>query len=326
MERKQHPQQVLKKVVIPVNVRSSVSSSLSSVVDQSSEYDTPGTSAVATPAGSLVKEERSLKRPNRMSSNLSSYQPKKSFMGKRKRFEADELMEANALLAQDLQEQEYGKDQEVGSRPKRARNDLIDDSEASLLSDLTREHSLDTDDLSKINTPSLGRLKRKRPRALQPRLASVHAESSKSEGEYLSEDEISGIPVPGNRRTKANHHASLPSRAARAARDSANKSIKDRASLGILDSEDSDLSDHSDDVSLFGSDLVSDEFENSENTDGEAIDFAMNSLSTAVATRNSLSTSTAISATGRRGARSTEATNPTRGRRSWQRRVEDRVS
>ncbi len=323
MERKQHPQQVLKKVVIPVNVRSSVSSSLSSVVDQSSEYDTPGTSAVATPAGSLVKEERSLKRPNRMSSNLSSYQPKKSLMGKRKRFEADELMEADALLAQDLQEQEYGKDQEVVSRPKRARNDLIDDSEASLLSDLTREHSLDTDDLSKINTPSLGRLKRKRPRALQPRLASVHAESSKSEGEYLSEDEISGIPVPGNRRTKANHHASLPSRAAR---DSANKSIKDRASLGILDSEDSDLSDHSDDVSLFGSDLVSDEFENSENTDGEAIDFAMNSLSTAVATRNSLSTSTAISATGRRGARSTEATNPTRGRRSWQRRVEDRVS
>ena len=93
-----HPsRQVLKKVVIPVNGRPSTASSLSSIHDHSSEYNTPGTSAVVTPAESLVREERSLKR-------LSSSHPKRPFMGKRKRLEVDELMEADARLAQELQE------------------------------------------------------------------------------------------------------------------------------------------------------------------------------------------------------------------------------
>ena len=329
-KRNQLPQQVVEKVVIPINGRSSLASSLSSVLDQSSEYDTPDTSMIVTPAESLAREERSLKCPRRMNSNISSYQPKEPFMGKRKRLEVGELIEADALLAQKLQEQEYGEDQEMASGSGRARNALVDDSEESLLSDLSREHSPHPDDFPKLEISAPGRSYRRRPKALLSQTAPADVEVDWSRDEFLDGDEASKFPVPDKKRIKINDGTSLP---ARAARVSANECITDSASRGVLDSEDSDLSDHSDDVSFFGSDLVSDASEDSEDAVGEAgnIVGAANSLTTAVAARNlssapSTPPATGRRGTGRRGAPSAQAANPTRGRRSWQRRVEDRVS
>ena len=323
------PQQVLKKVVIPVNGRSSIASSLSSVRDHSSEYDTPGTSVVVTPAESLMKEQRSSTRPSRISSN-TPYQPKEPFKGKRKRLEGDEFMEADALLAQRLQEQEYGEDQDVASRLRGTRNGPIDDSEDSLLSDLSREHLPDPDGFPELDIPASARPTRRRIKALPSQAAPTDIEDDRSQVESLDEDEISETSMPMKKRVRTNHRTSLPSRAAR---DSANKSIKDRTSRRILDSEDSDLSNHSDDVSLFSSDVDSDAFEDSEDADEEAGDVigVANSYTTAVTANNPSSAPTVTPSAGRRGAGrrgapSAHATNSTRGRRSWQRRVEDRVS
>lgn len=328
------PEQVLKEVVIPISGRSSNASSLSSARDQSSEYDTPGTSAAVTPAGSLAKEESSFKRPSRLSSKKSSYQAEEPFKGKRKRLEVDELLEADALLAQRLQEQEYGEDQDVAPKPRRAQSCLIEDSEESLLSDLGPEHSPDPDEFPKPHIPTSRRPNRGRPKALLPQAASADVEGGRSLEESLDENEISETPLPRNKRVKTDHRTFLPSRAAR---DSANKSIKDRTSREILDSEDSDLYDDSGDVSLLGSDSRSDAFEDSEDADEEAdVVVVVDSRTTTGPANNSSPTSTAILATGRRatggrgtgrrGAPSTQAANPIRGRRSWQRRVEDRVS
>ena len=328
VKRNQLPPQVLKKVVVPVNGRPSIASSLSSVRDQSSEYETPGTSVAVTPAESLVKEEQIFKRPSRISSNITPHRPRELFKGKRKRLEIDELMEADALLAQTLQEQEYGNDQEVA--PRQGRNGQIEDSEESLLSELSRGHSPDPDNFPKLNIPTSRGFKRRRPNALLSQAAPPDVDGDLSHGESLNEDEISETAITRVKRVKTIHRTSMPSRAAR---DSANKSIRNRTSCRILDSEDSDLSDHSDNVSLFGSDSGSDAFEDSEDVDEEADDVvgAANSLTTAVAPNNSSSAPTATPATGRRGtgrrgASSAQANNPSRGRRSWQRRVEDRVS
>lgn len=325
----QFPQQVLKKVVIPVNGRSSIASSLSSVRDHSSEYDTPGTSVVVTPAESLMKGERSSKRPSRLSSN-TFYQPEEPFKGKRKRLEVDELMEADALLARRLQEQEYGEDRDVAPRPTRIRNGQIEDPEDSLLSDLSRDQSPDPEDFPQLDLSTSTRPNRRRRKAFLLQSAPADIKGDPSQEESLEEDEFSETPMPRNKRAKTDHRTSLPSRAAR---DSANKSITDEISRQILDSEGSDLSDQSEDVSLFSSDVGSDAFEDSEEADEEAADVVRvaTSYTTAVAANNSSSAPTAIPSTGRRGAGrrgapSAQATNPTRGRRSWQRRVEDRVS
>ncbi|CAF9914797.1 MAG: DNA repair protein rad16 [Alectoria fallacina] len=317
----QLPQQSLRKVVIPVKGRSSIASSLSSVRDQSSEYDTPGTSVVVTPAESLVKEERPSKPPSRISSSIPSCQHEKPFKGKRKRLEVDELMEADACLARKLQEQEYGEDQELAHRPRRSRLGLIEDSEdESLLSDFSHEHSPNPNNFPELNLLSSGRRNKRGHKALLSQAAPAGVEGDRSQEEFLDEDEVSEIPMPRNKRVKTNHRTSLPSRAAR---DSANKSIKDKISRKILDSEDSDMSDHSDDLSLFGSNIGSDASEDSEDADEEADGVVRAMNRTAVTANNSLSASTAAPATGRRGRRG--ATNPARGRRSWQRRVEDRA-
>ena len=325
----QLPPQVLEKIVVSVQGRSSFASSLSSVLDQSSEYDTPGTSMVVTPADSAVKE-RSLQRSSRTSRNTNSYQPKEPFKGKRKRPTVDELMESDALLAEELQKQEYSEDQDVASKSRRARDALIDDSEEALLPDLSQEHSPDSDDFPKLIIYSPERSNRRRSKALPSQTTLAALEGEWSQDESLNEDDFSETLKARNKRIKTGNRTTLPSRAARA---SANKNITDRTFRGMLTSEDSDLSDHSDDGSLFGSDVVSYASEDSEAADGEVGDVvgAGNSLTTAVAARNLPSTSSAIQGTGRRGtsrrgAPSTQATNPTRGRRSWQRRVEDRVS
>lgn len=322
---KQLPPQVLEKVVVPVKGRLSFASSLSSVYDQSSEYDTPDTSMIVTPAESVVNEERSLSRLSRTSRTITSYQLKEPFTGKRKRLAVEELMEYDAVLAEELQKQEYSRDQEVASRTRRARDALLGDPEEDLLFDLSRERSPGPDDCPKLDISTSGRSNRRRPKALPSQSTPVDLEVGWSLDELLDEDDISETQLPRNKRAKTDNRTTLPSRAARA---SANTSITDRTFRGVLNSEDSDLSDHSDDGSLFGSDIVSYASEDSEDADGEAGDVvgAVNSLTTAKAARTLTSTSSVIPGTGRRGAPSTQATNPTRGRRSWQRRIEDRVS
>lgn len=321
----QLPPQVLEKVVVPVKGRLSFASSLSSVLDLSSEYDTPDTSMVVTPAESVVKEERSLSRPSRTSRTITPYQPNERFMGKRKRLAVGELMENDTLLAEALQKQEYSGDQEVASRTRRARDALLEDSEEVFLHNLSRERSPGPDDCPKLDISTSGRSNRRRPNALPSQITPVDLEVGWSLEESLDEDEISETQLPRNKRVKTVNRTTLPSRAACA---SANTNITDRTFRGVLNSEDSDLSDHSDDGSLFGSDSVSYASEDFEDADGDAGDVvgAANSLTTAKPARNFPSTSSAIPGTGRRGAPSTQATNPTRGRRSWQRRIEDRVS
>lgn len=216
-------QQVLEKVVVPMNSPPSVASSLSSARDQSSEYDTPATSAVATPAESLGKATSSVMTTGRTG---------KAAKGKRKRSEVDELVEADALLAKSLQEQEYDEDPQVGTKSKTARKAPIEDSddEVSLLSDVAMGNSPDADDI----------------------------------------DDSEEVNATTSRRRKAVPRISLPSRAAR---DSAKKSLKDRASHQVIDSEDSGLSDHASDESVFLSDIDSDAFHDSEEGD-EDLDVA----------------------------------------------------
>lgn len=330
-KKNQRPQQVLEKVVIPVNGRWSLASSLSSNLDQLSEYDTPDTSMIVTPAESVVKGERSAKPQSTISKNHSCHESNKSFKGKRKRLEIDELMAADAILAKELQEQEYGEDQEAHFTSRPTRDVLIDDSGMSLLSELSEELSPNPENPPKFDKFTPRRFIRRRPISFPSQTAPTNAGGGWPQNESLGEDEISKVPMPRNKRMQKDSSAALPSRAARA---SANKIIKESSFRQILDSEDSDLSEFSDDVSLFGSDVVSDASVDSEDTDEEAgnVIGPANSLTTAVAAASNISSgSNAIPATGRRGTSrrntsSTQATNPTRGRRSWQRRVEDRVS
>lgn len=100
--------QTLKKIVIPSTSSPTGGSSLSSVRDQSSEYETPGTSVAVTPAESLVKGGRSHLRSGKGSSAVISKEATQSVSkGKRKRTESDDVMDVDELLAQALQEEEY---------------------------------------------------------------------------------------------------------------------------------------------------------------------------------------------------------------------------
>ncbi len=115
---------------------STVGSSCSTGRGQSSGYDTPLTSAVATPAESMMKGETSIRRRGRPAKAVSLFQ--RQSVGKRKRVDGDEL-EADAALAQALQAEEYGglpAKQSTGSRNSRR---VIEDSDEdeSLLSELS---------------------------------------------------------------------------------------------------------------------------------------------------------------------------------------------
>ena len=325
-----HPSQVLKEVAIPLGGRSSISSSLSSVRAESSEYDTPGTSTVVTPAESLMKEGRSIKRPSRISSSNLTCHSEESSKGKRKRMVVDELLEADAILARELQEQEYGKDEQVATKPTSARSRLIEDSEESLLSDSRGENSLEAGDSAVFDPSPPKRSNRGHRKAWLSQVPPTDVEGEQSEEESSIEEGISETLMPRAKRVKTSYRSSLPSRAAR---QSAIGSIQIRNAGKVRDSEDSEMSDHSDDASLFESDSESDAFEASEDTDEEAEDVlgAPNRHTTVVAASSFSSMPTAIPATGRRatgrrGAPPSQLINRTRSRRSWQRRIEDRVS
>lgn len=240
---------VLKEVAIPANtfkapVRqgrnlssrtpSTMGSALSSVRGQSSEYETPGTSAAVTPEESLFKAP----------SNQGPYGFKRSAVpkGKRKRSVsgADNTLDADALLAQALQEEEYAEDDVKPPQARRARMALLDGSDKDmeyafqipkdLLDDSDNEFG-GLSDLSDIDSAKAGSSSRKRP--------------------------------------KLTSRSSLPSHSAR---DQARRSIKQKASEQIQDSDESAMSELSEFISEVDSDDLNEESEASEDDVDESND------------------------------------------------------
>ncbi|KAL8773128.1 MAG: hypothetical protein Q9209_001804 [Squamulea sp. 1 TL-2023] len=137
---------------------SSSVSALSSIRDQSIEdYDTPGTSAVVTPAESLDRGRRSPGQPRKLHrGSLLSMEDGSTTYGKRKRVTsaAANFIDADALIAAALQEEEYAGNDGKSSSAKRANKKSILDSDEDMetLSEIT-------DDPIELNT-----LSRKRPK------------------------------------------------------------------------------------------------------------------------------------------------------------------
>lgn len=157
---------------------SSLDSILSSTRDHSADYDTPGTSTAATPA------EISMKDVNMISA------------GKRKRQAMDDI-DADARLAQALQAEEY--DDIHANKPiKKSRLSVVNDSDESMLSDLSGYGSFDDD----INLK--GRKSKPAGRAILPsrsardsakkNISTLHIEDSEdesvSEFDELNSDDL----------------------------------------------------------------------------------------------------------------------------------------
>lgn len=305
--------QVLKGVVIPTSNRTSIGSSLSSVRGQSSGYDTPATSAVATPAESLVKE-RTLGVPLKVSG--------RSDRGKRKRSEADDQLEADAALARSLQEREYDEEPRFGRRSKGARQVLINDSDEEV-DDLFATPDLFTANTSDADVPLSKRNGSDRLAPFPP--------PRTPHGDSLDDDEDVDVddPIPRRKRVRPTLRASLPSRAARA---SATKSLKDSSSRRILDSDDSELSELSDvssDASVFASEVDSDDMEDSDGVgEDDAEGAEENGLGTTAGSSTLVADAT-ITPAGRRGRRRAPRQNNARSRqhrRFRNRHFDSRVS
>ena len=310
--------QVLEKVVIPSSNRGSVGSSLSSVRAQSSEFDTPATSAMVTPAESLAEgrcEEAIRSAPSVTETSKNAQK------GKRKHPEVDELMASDTLLAQALQEEEYKEDQSAKSQAGVNRRHMVEDSEDddTPLSDLTWSNSSSIDDL-----PAPKRLKAGHRMRVISRAAGA---------DFSDDGALSEADAPFNKESKAGRRSSLlPSRAAR---NSANQPFRNGNYRGILDSEDSELSEQLSNKSAFASDSDSDEFEGSDtfiDNDDEDHDHAsLNSNNiispgTAAISGSSNWPTTAAQRRRHRG-RPARTDNTTRIRRSiGNRRAGDRVS
>lgn len=160
MPRRQHATQIAKKVVVPST--SSVASPLSSMDDQSSEHETPATSLAVTPAESVMKNVSA----RRQSTTLSKVLPKPSVSRvKRKRLDNDDLEEADARLAQALQEEEYEAESMVvkSARPSRT---FVDDSD-ELLSSAPEDDDLEDDQplIKRVRTRKAVAARRRRPKA-----------------------------------------------------------------------------------------------------------------------------------------------------------------
>ena len=168
---------------------STVGSSRSTGRDQSSDYNTPLTSAVATPAESTTKVESSIRRRGRPAKTLGLTQIASS--RKRKRLDVDEL-EADAALAQTLQAEEYG---EIGSEPAAQalnRRLVIEDSDedGSMLSELSETETSDQGP-SKKRTKSKTILPARRARNVARKSLTSTAKTTIEDSEEGSESEFS---------------------------------------------------------------------------------------------------------------------------------------
>ncbi|KAL9638835.1 MAG: hypothetical protein Q9164_001315 [Protoblastenia rupestris] len=156
--------QVLKKVVIPAS-RSSLGSSLSSVRDQSSEVDTPATSAIMTPAEPPPK-----KRRRSVVASAPVGQTSAS-MGKRRRTTKDDLLVADGLLAETLQNGEWAEEMSHHSTSRQERIVPISD-EPNVSMDV---NVFEGEGLSENDVPS-----RRRRRTSYPSLSCSSRASSRT--------------------------------------------------------------------------------------------------------------------------------------------------
>lgn len=242
----------LSRTVTPSQSPSSDGSALSSVRDQSSEYDTPGTSTAVTPAESLGRPT-SLAGLARKTGrgNLLQKASQISVPTKRKH---EDLLE-DALLARALQEEEYQVEQPIRGIANRRGATAIEDSD-------------DDDDLDLLET---------------------------------DEADSPGIGIQSSKRQRVGGHSSLP---ARAARESAQKSVAENVSRSILDTDSDDLG-----LSEYGSDEDIEDFNGSDVSEDE--------ISVATGSDHQATTSTSAR---RRPTRSTRRrpTRPTRTH-NWRR-------
>ncbi|KAI4093228.1 MAG: hypothetical protein LQ344_003055 [Seirophora lacunosa] len=228
--------EILKEVAIPANKLSlparqgqtmpsrspsSMGSGLSSVGDLSTEYETPGTSAAVTPAESLVKRPALNQGP--LGLEVSR--------GKRKRNlpAADEMLEADALHAQALQDEEYAEEDVKPQKARRAPAIIPDDS----------------DDEMEDN---------------------FRGPVDDSENEFGSLSDLDIVPQnkagpSTSKRRKLSGRPALPSRSAR---DKAWRSITQKATLQVQDSDESALSELSEFVSEVDSEDLEEESQASE--------------------------------------------------------------
>ena len=159
--------------ILPSQSPSSIGSTLSTSRDHSTEYDTPATSAIVTPAESLGKSLSSKPLGDPLRRTLPHSKAMTATKGKRKRDDVDELVEADALLAQALQEEEYGEEKPMRGRPRKAPRNLVNDSDDdSVLSDLPLE---DSDD---VDLPVTKRAKKSERPSLPTRAARENAKKS----------------------------------------------------------------------------------------------------------------------------------------------------
>lgn len=177
--------------VLPSQSPSSIGSVLSTSRDRSTEYDTPATSAAVTPAESLGKGSLSKSLENHVRRTLLNTRAMTSTKGKRKREDVVELVEADALLAQALQEEEYGEEVPQRGRPRNTPRSLVDDSdEDSILSDVPQE------DPDEVDMPETKRARRNSRPSLPTRAARESAKQSitaKASREVMDTDDSDDI-------------------------------------------------------------------------------------------------------------------------------------
>ena len=131
---------VLKNVVIPAS-RSSLGSSLSSLHDRGSESETtPLTSVAVTPAEQLPKAGNAVGMHRINASVIHATQVSAS--GKRKRMTAENLAQADVILAQSLQEHEWGATGTKFGSSKRRRTQVLDSEEDLDMSIIDATHGL----------------------------------------------------------------------------------------------------------------------------------------------------------------------------------------
>ena len=222
----------------PSHSPSGSSSAFSRYRENSNEDDTPCTSAAVTPAECSIEGRKTNLLSEGMTNNLLSDSKRRGVgipsssrdKGKRKRAKEDEMDEQiidDALLAQSLQEQEYAESDAQPSVPKKRGR------RSKVL--VSEDEFNDTVEFSsQVNDD------------LFSRRSSIQHDREKL------------------KRVKTVGSTSLPSHAAR---DSARKSIAEKASIGIMDSDEEELSD----MSIYESDLDS-ELEYSDIDDDDTVD------------------------------------------------------
>ena len=254
---------------------SSLSSFGSSTRGQSSEYDTPGTSAAATPAEPAARSSSSLAAATKSISITSQATSKVSATAR-----AEQLRTSKLSLN--------------GSITKRKRQqEVIVEDDLDVSPDAQLARALQEEEYQGGNL--------KRVKVVEFKDHEVGNSSDDSDG--LSSLSSLDVPIRSRQNTKRGTSFLLPSRAAR---DSAKKSIKEKAIIVVSDTEKSDLSVlDSDEFQTEASDFES----NEDSSDEEIIPTASeNPVAVVVATtrrrRRTTTRVTASSAIGRPTVRS----------------------